>query len=81
MEIEYFAFPATITPDTPDSYVFEVAEDAAQACPFFVASQQLISDLVLDYQALRNEWANALALLTPEKPGGVQLQQVLFSGW
>ena len=80
VEIEYFAYPTTITPETPDSYEFEVAEDAAQACPFFVASQQLISDLVLDYQALRNEWVNALSLLTPEQPGGVQLQQVLFSG-
>jgi hypothetical protein len=80
VEIEYFAFPTTITPDTQNSYVFEVAEDAAQACPFYVASQQLISDLVLDYQALRNEWVNALSLLTPENPGGVQLQQVFFTG-
>lgn len=80
VELEYYAYPSTIGPDTPDSYVFEVAEDAAQACPFFVASQQLISDLVLDYEALRNEWVAALGLLTPEEQGGVQLRQVLFAG-
>ena len=81
IQIEYFAYPQTITPETPDSYEFEVAEDAAQACPFFVASQQLISDLVLDYQALRNEWIAALQMLTPdETAGGVTLQQVVFAG-
>lgn len=80
VELEYYAYPSTIGPDTPDSYEFEVAEDAAQACPFFVASQQLISDLVMDYDALRQEWIAALQLLTPEDRGGVQLRQVLFTG-
>ncbi len=81
VEVEYSAWPVTITPDTADSYTFEVAEDAAQACCFFVASQQLISDLVLDYQALRNEWLAALQLLTPDQPGGgYGMRQVLFGG-
>lgn len=80
VEVEYYATPQTIGQETPDDYVFEVAEDAAQACPFFVAAQQLISDLVLDYDALRNEWQAALMLLTPEQAGAVALQQVVFSG-
>ena len=79
VEIEYFAFPTTITPDTDDSYEFEVAEDAQQAMPFFVASQQLISDLVLDYSALRSEYNAALAAITPDEPGGVRMRQALFS--
>ena len=81
VEVEYAAFPATITPDTPDSYVFEVAEDAAQATCFFVASQQLISDLVLDYTALRNEYNAALAAITPDDgDSGGPLRQVVFGG-
>ena len=81
VEAEYFAWPETLGPDTPDSYVFEAAEDAAQACCFYVASQQLISDLVLDYTALRNEWLSALQLLTPENPEGCYgMRQALFGG-
>lgn len=52
VEVEYFAAPATIGPDTPDNYAFEVAEDAAQCMPYFVAAQQLVVDLVVDYSAL-----------------------------
>lgn len=79
VEIEYFAFPTTITPETSGSYEFEVAEDAQQAMPFYVASQQLISDLVLDYSALRSEYNAALAAITPDEPGGVRMRQALFS--
>lgn len=51
ISVEYFAVPETIGPTTPDSYEFEIGEDAAQALPFYVAAQQLISDLVIDYSA------------------------------
>jgi len=80
VEIEYAAYPTTINQETQDSYVFEVAEDAAQATCFYVASQQLISDLVLDYTALRSEWAAALAAITPDDEGGVTMRQALFGG-
>jgi len=80
VSIEYQAWPTTIGPETQGSYVFEVAEDAAQACCFYVAAQQLISDLVMDYTALRDEWLAALQLLTPDDDGGVSMQQVLFRG-
>lgn len=63
IEIEYFALPATIDPATPDSYEFEVGEDAAKALPYFVASQQLISDLVMDYGALYAIYRNMLDTL------------------
>ena len=63
IEIEYFALPATIDPSTPDSYEFEVGEDTAQALPYFVASQQLITDLVMDYGALYAIYRNMLETL------------------
>ena len=49
--LDYLARPETITPETQDSHAFEVSEEAANCLPFFVASQQLIPDLVLDYGA------------------------------
>lgn len=52
--IEYIATPATIPMDAPDSYEFEVTEEAANCLPYYVASQQLITDLVVDYTALWN---------------------------
>ena len=78
VEVEYCAWPATITPETPDTYEFEVAEDAQQAMPFYVASQQLISDLVLDYSALRGEYNAALAAITQDDTGAGMMRQVLY---
>lgn len=49
--IEYCRLPATVTEETPDDYVFEIAEDAAQCMVFFVAGQCLISDLLQDGSA------------------------------
>ena len=49
LTLDYFAVPATITPATADAYRFEVSEEAANCLPFFVAAQQLIPDLVVDY--------------------------------
>ena len=70
VEIEYFAIPATVSPDTPDDYEFEVSEDAAKALPYFVASQQLIADLVMDYGALYNMYQTMLSTLDLSEPGG-----------
>ena len=71
IEIEYFALPASITPDTPDDYEFEVGEDGAKALPFFVASQQLLSDLVMDHGALFSIYQSMLSTIQSgggEKP-------------
>lgn len=83
VELEYFAIPATITPTigdikgTPDSYEFEVSEDAAKALPYFVASQQLIADLVMDYGALFDIYQRMLATLDTSEPGGCKLVNTL----
>lgn len=73
VEIEYFAIPATIGPDTPDDYEFELSEDAAKALPYFVASQQLISDLVMDYGALYSIYQTMLSTLSLAEIGGHSL--------
>lgn len=73
--VEYFAIPATIDNDTEDGYEFEVSEDAANCLPFFVAAQQLIVDLVVDYGALwamYNTMRQGLDVSLPSSGGGVR---------
>jgi len=80
-EAEYFAAPATITPETEDSYVFEVREDACQAMPFFVAGMVLSSDLVQDagiYLNLYQQMVQNLDTTLPGENGGAALRQTLF---
>lgn len=69
VDIEYYAVPATVDSSTNDSHVFEVREDACQAMCFFVAAQQLIVDLVIDYKALLNLYQMALANVDFSVPG------------
>lgn len=69
VEAEYFAMPETIGPDTPDEHEFQVRDDAANAMCFFVAAQQLIVDLVLDYSALYQMYQLLLSNLDTRIPG------------
>lgn len=81
VSVEYYANPETITPETPDSYVFQIDDDAAQALPFYVAAQQLITDLVIDYGALWNIYLRRKAELAAKGTGErTQLRNVLFRG-
>ena len=66
--LEYFARPQTITPETPDSYEFEVSEEAANCLPFYVAAQQLMADLVVDYSAFWSMYLNMRAALDTSLP-------------
>ena len=70
--LDYLATPETITPETEDSYAFEVSEQAANCLPFFVAAQQLIADLVVDYGAFYNLYLQMRGLLprTVDGSGG-----------
>lgn len=79
-KLEYFAHPMTITPETPDDYEFEVAEDAANCLPFFVAAQHLLVDLVVDYSALWNIYLAMRSALDTSLPasGGGGVRQALF---
>lgn len=49
--VEYFAVPNTIPQDAPDSCEFEIDAEACECMPYYVAAQQLLPDLVLDYGA------------------------------
>ena len=79
--VEYFATPATIPADAPDSYEFELREDACQCMPYFVAAQQLLPDLVMDYGAMLHMYELAVSRLDTSLPGdGDRLRQTLFRG-
>ncbi|MBR6208715.1 MAG: hypothetical protein IKQ69_06930 [Oscillospiraceae bacterium] len=70
--LEYFAIPGTITADTPDDYVFELREDGCSALPYYVAAQQLLPDLVMDYTGMLGMYQLALSTLStglPEESG------------
>ena len=81
--LEYFAMPKTITPDTPDSYEFEVSEDAANCLPFYVAAQHLLPDLVVDYSAFWKMYLQMRSELDTSLPSGGgmgRIAQKLFGG-
>ena len=69
VEVEYYAMPKTIPENAPDEYKFEIAEDAAQCMPFYVAAQQLLTDIVTDSAALLNIYYRKLSMLTTTVPG------------
>ena len=64
LSLDYIASPSKIAPETGDDYVFEVSEEAANCLPYFVAAQQLIADLVVDYGAFYNLYLQTRALLS-----------------
>lgn len=73
--VEYFATPATIPQDAPDDYEFEVSDDAAACMPYFVAAQQLVVDLVVDFRPLLDLYdrmVSSLDLSLPSGGGGVR---------
>ena len=79
--VEYFASPKTIDDETPDDYVFEVSEEAANCLPFFVAAQQLMADLVVDYSVFWNMYLTMRATLDVTLPsaGSGGVRQALYS--
>lgn len=67
--VEYFALPKTIPADAPDSYEFEIAPDACECMPYYVAAQQLLPDLVMDYGAMLQMYNYQVSLLKTTQPG------------
>ena len=79
--VEYFALPASINDETPDEYEFEVAEEAAQAMPYYVAAQQLLPDLVMDYSGMLQMYNLLISQLDTSIPGeNVRMTQAFFRG-
>lgn len=67
--IEYFANPETIPEDAEDDYEFVIAPDACECMPYYVAAQQLLPDLVMDYGAMLQMYDRAVGLLDTSLPG------------
>ncbi len=67
--IEYFAIPATIPEDAGDEYEFELPEDACSCMPYYVAAQQLLPDLVMDYSAMLSMYQLSVQNLSTAIPG------------
>ena len=79
--VEYFAMPQTIPADAPDSYEFEIAPDACECMPYYVAAQQLLPDLVMDYGAMLQMYNYQVSLLKTTQPGeNRRIAQSLFRG-
>lgn len=78
--VEYFATPSTIPQNAPDDYEFEVDEDAAACMPYFVAAQQLVVDLVVDYQPLLDMYDRMVSTLDISLPSsGGSVRQAFYS--
>lgn len=69
VRVEYFAVPGTIPENAPDGYAFEIAPDACECMPYYVAAQQLLPDLVMDYGAMLQMYDRAAAQLSAAQPG------------
>ena len=83
LSLDYTALPRTITPETGDDYVFEVSGEGANCLPFFVAAQQLLPDLVLDYGAFYNVYLQMRGLLSRTAAAGNSggsVRQALYRG-
>ena len=79
--VEYFAVPETIPENAPDSYEFTLDAEACECMPYYVAAQQLLPDLVLDYGSMFQMYNYQVSLLVPAQPGeNRRVAQSLFRG-
>ncbi|MBQ9393333.1 MAG: hypothetical protein IJU18_05010 [Oscillospiraceae bacterium] len=79
--VDYFALPETIDADATDDYEFEIDEDAANCMPYYVAAQQLLPDLVMDYGGMLQMFNQAVSMLDTSRPGeNGRLTQMFFRG-
>ena len=82
VEIEYNAIPATVNNDTPESYEFELSEDAAEVMPFYVAAQALAADFIQDYNPFWMMYQTALATLEKRTAGeNTAIQNRFYGGY
>ena len=77
--VEYYALPKSIDSSAADDYEFEIAEDACECMPYYVAAQQLLPDLVLDYGSMLQMYNYQVSLLETAQPdGNRRIAQRLF---
>lgn len=79
IQVEYFAVPETIPENAADDYEFQVNEEAANCMPYYVAAQQLLPDLVMDYGAMLTMYNMAVSALSTAIPGeGTRMRQAFY---
>lgn len=66
--VEYYAMPKSLM-GADDNYEFEITEDACECMPYYVAAQQLLPDLVLDYGSMLQMYNYQVSLLETAQPG------------
>lgn len=62
-ELEYYAFPDTITEETEDDYELELDIDAQMVLPYYVASDILKSDVSANYTAFEAKYNAKIEVL------------------
>lgn len=68
----YYKYPEAITDETPDSYVFELSQDALEILPYGVAADLLKSDVSTEYGAVYSQrYETMLQRLDPRYSMGV----------
>ena len=80
LTLDYVAQPASITAETEDGYEFEVSEDAANCLPLFVAAQQLIADVTVDYGAFYNLYLQMRGMLPRAAQTMLGVRQAFYRG-
>lgn len=81
VEVEYYRTPETISEDAGDDYDFEVSDEAAELLPFYVATQNLFPDLMIDYTPYLLEWEKMLQELEKkqaERGGGLRFVNTFY---
>ena len=77
--VEYIAVPETIPDDADDDYEFVIDEDACECMPYYVAAQQLLPDLVMDYGSMLQMYSQAVSTLERSRPGeNARIAQAFF---
>lgn len=74
IRIDYFAYPTEITADTPDTFVFELDQDAQQIIPYYVAADILKTDPSADYTAFEVKLNNMINSLDTRQSVTVSIQ-------
>lgn len=61
-KVWYYAYPANISDDTPDTYEFELDPEAQSALPFYAAAQTVLADSDMRrYNAFIDNFNNILS--------------------
>lgn len=79
IRVEYNAWPRDIPADAPEDYAFEIAPDAQECMPYWVASQVMLTDFVVDYQPLLNLYDRMVSMLSTAQPGSIVIVKGAWS--